>query len=252
MSKPYKHIDHIKNHLTIAGGAKHFMPPKAVTAAEIARRQGRTPDHLMSEFEYKSLQGAALMVKSAVEPEDIQFLNDFIAPASENSAWYRKFFASHRMRRVGRMAYIGFDEEDLCPSSHDLLEQAKDGFSGAVVRAHGLVRAYETGARDIAMHREALGSTVGDASLLLVGAQMADSVRPMRPFATQMAVRDQSLAMFERSRTMWREIGGTHPSLAQLAYPDSDLAVHIRRNDDVPPNMRAAIEQVNDIYAMPR
>lgn len=253
MNKPPKHIDHIKNHITSANGAKDFVPPKAVTSAEQARRHDRLPGHLLSEFEQKGWQGATILVKAAVEPEDIEFLHRFIAPAGEVSAFYRKFQSTRRMRRVGHLANLGFDEEELCPTSHDVLEGAKDAFSHAAAVSHGLVRAYETRARDIPMHREALGSAMGDASLLLVGAYVADSVRPMRPYATQMAVRDASLAMFERSRTMSREIGGTHPSIAGLAYPDSDYAVHLRRSSDIiPPAMREAIEEINDVCAMPR
>lgn len=249
MSKPPKHIDHIRNHLP--KDDRHFKLPALRTPSEIEYWHEQMHGARIATFELRGLQAARTFTQRASTAEDIRFINNVLAPAGEVSAWYLKFFSSTRMRRVGHIPMLGFEDIDLRPTARDVHEQSKDALGQAIAIGHGFVRAHETRARDIHMHREALGTAIGDAALLLSTIEIADTVRPMRPYATQMAVRDHGLAMFERSRTMWKEIG-SHPSLAQLAYPDSDLSVYIRRSDDTPPNMIEAFEEATAAYAIPR
>jgi len=246
MKRPYKHFDIPKQHLSDIG---HYVPPKARTALESERRHGRLPGTLLAESELRGLYIARHVIAKVKTPEEIKFAVHTLAPAGLNSTWYRIARASNRMRKVGRLPFLATgDDEELRPSSKDVHEQTKDVFAQAIGVGHGLVRAMEAKHRDIPMHPVALGNVIGQASLTLASVEVADDVRVLRPFETQEVVREQAIGMLGLARTMGSELG-THPSLAQLADPDSDFSVYLRRT--APDAVYEALDEAARMYAMP-
>ncbi len=247
MGKAFKHFDLPTQHLPAEGA--HFVPPRARSRAEIARRRGRPAGTLVAEHQLHGLQIAANVLERVGQQDDrdLIFATRVIAVAGLNSAWYTFPSGDVMRRRLALPNMIGIDGEEP-PSFADHYAMAKQGFREATIAAEGLVFAAGERSRQAAAQRMALGRQLGENSLVLACSELA----PFLPFdngerAVQAQARQLSLQTLEGARNMTEEIG-TAPSLAGFADPDSDLSVFFRRN--APDGAYEALEAATATYGI--
>lgn len=231
--KPFKDFDLPTNHLPDAG---HFVPRRARDAREIDRRRGLRAGTLLTEHQARGLTVAELILDQVEEPEDVQFSSKVLAVSGINSAWYSFARGAEEkvMRRRLKLPKLATGNPEQLPNLSILLLMSRSRLSQAVARAHVLVAAHETlPAGEVAERRTILGREVG-----AIGLELACVATPggigrygdvMSDFEAQNFARKRGLWALHHARTLVTEIG-SHPSMAQLADPDSDVGVYWRRN----------------------
>jgi hypothetical protein len=244
MKKPFKHFDMPTQHL--AGYDTHFIPPKARSAAETERRRSRPAGALVAEHQLHGIQIAATVLARVSEQPDIDFVSQLIGVSGLNTASYVFPKGDVMRRRILLPNMIGEDGVEP-PRTADHLEAARHGLREATVAAEGLLIVAGEKSKATMRLRMELGRQIGETSLGLICADMADIVPFDNELAIQSMARQQSLLALEASRTMGAEIG-TPPSLAQLADPDSHLSVYFRR--EAPNGAYQAFEEATSLYAI--
>lgn len=245
----YKDFDLPTKHLP---EAEHYVPPKARDEGEIERRRGLPTGSLMAEYQRQGLVIASTILEFLEEPRDIEFSARLLAVSGLNSAWYSFAQNSEVMRRRLKLPLLIRDHAEDRPNSAQVMEEAKMGFKEAYVAGHQVVR-HLTERREVVYvenYRTRLGRHLGNASLKLGCAQMADLVVQASDSLTdhdvQAMVRQRSLYVLDDARVLKEEVG-SHPSIAQLADPDSDLSVYWRRQ--APNGALGAYEMATELVA---
>ena len=97
--------------------------------------------------------------------------------------------------------------------------------------------------RRLNQHKKLYMRQLGNAALELVGSRLdPELIAEASAYDAQLWARMQSLRLLDTARNLG-EVIGRHPSLKQLADPDSYLSVHIRRTAP-----RAAKQAFTDAY----
>lgn len=246
MTKPYKRFNLPTQHLS---GNTHYVPPKARSSEEIERRRSLPKGVVLAEQRYRgALIGARILRKVEDEP-DVAYANKLIAACSMDSAWYAYGRGSDVMGRYLKLPVLARGEGDTLLHSLSAREHAQFAFEEAIVAAQDLLSAVETGSPARERKTQILGVNLGNAALTLACAPEGDSVRNLTPFMAQAWAREQGMGVLRTARALAVNTG-TPPSLAQLADPNSDLAVEIRRH--APNAVDQAYEEGVTLYAMPR
>ncbi len=182
---------------------------------------------ILAEHQRDGLLIASQMLQSVEEPEDLAFIADLIAMSGLNTSWYSYAVHSPVMRRRLNLPTLGDEETDWYETSIGLRAKTQQGLVGAAKLADSLaISTYERGAT--ARHKQQLGRQLGNISLGLACIELSNSADAYSAFDIQHFAREQSLRTLERARTFSDRIG-SHPSIAQFADPNSDLAIHLRR-----------------------
>ncbi len=208
------------------------MPRKARDAAEIERRRALPAGSLLADFQYRGIKMANAILEHVKEPEDIQFSARLLAVGGLNSAWYSFAQDAEVMRRRLKLPLLIHPNPLLRPNSNDLMHATQQGFQESALNAKKLSIAIEHETNRVGLRKTQMGRVLGNSSLKLACVQLGDQVVADSSHLTdhdvQVLVRQRNLHMLNDARVVANEIG-SHPSMAQLADPDSDLSVHWRR-----------------------
>jgi len=246
MKRPYRDFNLPVQHLA---GSNHYVPPKARSTDEIERRRSQPRGVVLAEQQYRGMLIGSRILRKVEDEPDVAYAYQLVAASGMDSAWYTYARNSETMSRRLKLPVLAGHEDETLFQSLAVRERAQVIFEDAIVAAQGLLSAVEASSSVKGKKAIALGKTLGNASLALACVPEGDSVRNLTPFMTQAWVREQSMSVLQNARAMTANIG-TPPSFAQLADPNSDLAVEIRRN--APNAVEQAYEEGITLYAMPR
>lgn len=224
MKKPYRDFNLPSHHLT---AERHFVPPKARSSSEIERRHEMPRGTILAEHELAGFRIADRVLGAVEEWPDIQYAEKVVAPATLNTAQYGYAAGGAVMSRRLKLPVLAVGDEPR-QSTAELLEEATYSFSDLVQSADWLVDAIRNESERVRKHRWEVGRMAGDAALLLSTVTLGDRLKTATPFVAQTKARERGLITLDNSRALGMEIG-TPPSIAQLADPNSDLSVYIRR-----------------------
>lgn len=211
----------------------HYVPPPAREADEIARRQAERPGHLIAEQQLAGIQIAGEALGKIEGSEDTNFLAGVLAVSAYNSAWYT--FAEGAdmevMRRHVDLPWLMGPTPHDRPTSETVLEHARRDLLYATEQAYAVEQAIHYGSPRVHDFRPRLGRTLARAALHLavvdLGDKLAGSPR-ISDAKVQKMVRARCTRRVTQARTMAADIG-SHPSLAGLTDPLSDVSVFIGR-----------------------
>lgn len=218
------------------GEAGHYVPPMAREADEITRRQLARPGLLIAEQQELGthIAAAAVDLLPDAEATDVRFTADILAVSGINTAWhlYAERQGMQVMRRNIQLPFMVGPRPDMRPTSADVLRGATVGIHAAAHEAHAVTVATRYGSPRVHDFRRRMGRTLGESSLLLatvdLGDKLAGSPR-IRDSYVQRIVRARGTKTLEAARQKYKEVG-SHPTMAGLADPLSDLRVFIARN----------------------
>lgn len=208
-----------------------YVPPKAYDPSEVARRRELNPGTLVLEHQANGLIVAEQLLYVCEGRKAVDFTAETLTVAGLNSAWYsysqRSTDTMRRRLKLPVMMHLRNHNPDA------LIEDAVELLGTARKEAERLVDAAETDRRKMALRQRKVGVATGNASLRLacVAAVRAGEFGeiPQNDASLQDLARSKGLAALNRARTAHQELH-THPSLAQLADPYSDLRVHWQRS----------------------
>lgn len=228
----YKDFDLPNKHLT---NEADFIPPRTRDEEEEARRRANPSGTVILEFQDKGLEIARAVLgglKNSSE-EDIKFASETFAATGLNTAWYSFARNARVQRRRLKLEVLATDDPEQRPSTFMLLNNAISDLEDAEAQSKLLVAQYIIGSPESFRQRTILGRTVGHAALTLSCVPLGDRIGyddyQMTDFDLQDLARRRGLYSLEDGRRLASKIGSA-PSLAQLAYPDSDLSVYWRRH----------------------
>lgn len=221
--QPYNTFDLPTRHLT----DNDYTPPKARRSDEIARRHDLPAGTVLAEQQHSGLTVAHRMLELVDDPKDINFVTNIVAVSGINTSWYNYGRGGEVMRRRLDLPTLATDEDDWRETREGLLIKAKEGLAHAVLLADSY-RQSIVERRKVARTKRLLGRHMGNVSLQLACVRLGNAPLSLSPFHTQVIARDQALETLESSRVIGQRIG-VHPSVAQLADPDSQTALFIRR-----------------------
>ena len=227
MKKPYRDFDLPNRHLTEAHN--HYVPPKARSSSEIERRHELPRGTVLAEQQLRGIAIAGHVLTKISDEPDVHFATAVLAPASLNTAWYSFARRSDVMRRRLKLPILRNGWFDEAPNSTMLLFQSQDQLSDLMAVAGLHVAATMDRSPRLTKLSTAVGRLAGEAALHISCVEIADQLPETTPFVAQDMARIASLKTLQVARKLHADFD-TPPSLAQLADPDSDLAVHIRRH----------------------
>lgn len=223
MNKPYRNFDLPKQHLD----ERHYTPARARSKSEIERRRSLPSGTTLLEHQRDGLAIASQMLEWNEQPEDVAFTSNVIAMSGLNAGWYSYAADAPVMRRRLSLPRLADEELGWRETRSGLLTKAQQGLARAVTLAGALAEAAAEG-RSLERHKRSLGRQLGNISLNLACLDLGDVAGSYSEFDIQNLAREQSLQTLEDARTFGARIG-SHPSIAQLADPNSDLAIYLRR-----------------------
>jgi hypothetical protein len=215
-------------------GGEHYTPPKARDEQEIERRHGMPRGLLIAEQQQLGVRVAASILYLLEDKESVRFSSRLLAASGMNTAWYEFANRAERevMRRRLKLPLLIAGRPEWRPNSEELRRDASTGFAEAAVSATKVMKAIEFSSPRKRDFDTELGRTIGKASLTTACIGLGDKVHNnyrLDDADVQMLVRRQGLSALRDARSLGTELG-SNPSIAQLANPDSDLAVYWRRN----------------------
>jgi hypothetical protein len=246
MNKLRTNFDLPTNHLK---NAKVYVPPKARSSSERDRRHDLPKGSLILEQQYLGTQIAEYLLGSVEEPEDISFVTKILAAAGMNTSWYNYGQTDSVMRRCLKLPMLTFGFNERPESQADLLLKAGYHLGEMGRMAEYLATAHALSDPKIAKIRKEMGRTAGNASLSINCIGLADQLPGATPRVAQEMARVSCLVALQGAKVLSPDAGYA-PSFAQLPDPDSDLAVHIRR--DAPNNVFAAYDEAVSMFAVQR
>lgn len=246
MKRPYRDFNLPVQHLA---GSNHYVPPKARSSDEIERRRSQPRGVVLAEQQYRGMLIGSRILRKVEDEPDVAYAYQLLAASGMSSTWYLSARDSETMSKRFKLPVLARDEDGTLFQDLTVREHAQVAFEDAIVAAQGLLSAVEASSPIRGKKAMALGRTLGNASLALACVPEGESVRNFTPFMTQAWVREQGMGILQNARIMAADIG-TPPSFAQLADPNSDLAVEIRRH--APNAVEQAYEEGVTLYAMPR
>ncbi len=238
MKTPYKNFDLPKQHLI----GEHYVPTRARHSDEIERRHTLPRGTIMLEHQRDGLAIASHVFGAVEDEKDLQFVTDTLAASGLNAAWYSSAQHADVMRRRLELPDLANDKLDWRETREGLLVKVREGLANAVQLANVLAQATPEH-RSFKRYAFNFGRQMGNVSLKLVCVQLGNVSHGMNAFDIQALAREQSLAALDEARTIAGTVG-VNPSIAQLADPDSPLAVYWRRK--APNGAYEAFEQATE------
>lgn len=234
--QPFSNFDLPRQHLSDQG---HYVPPKARDEAEIARRRMLPRGTLVAEQQVRGIEVAHRILETVKVGEDMAFTTRMLGMAAINSSWY--IFgqgAPDVMRRRLMLPKMADDENEWRQTPDELRVQTINGLRESRRQAAAITEA--TAANRLTARRSrSFGRLLGNVSLHLGVLDDGRTIIGGDAFEVQKHVRDKALDLLEFARQFGQDTQ-SHPSIAQLANPDSPLGVHWRR--EAPDNAFYAYE----------
>lgn len=231
----------------------HHVPHKG-RGAEAELRRGKPYGWLTARMQRNGLLIVGSLLEQVKDPQSVAYVRNLGAQCLLGSSWHTFAEQAPHMRRRLKLARL-----DLARANRDAgpADTARLTDEATTYITHGVLPSAE--AMVIAKRRQstetldnrhvALGRQLGTAGLLLVGAD-AGNVVVDNPWLddsqVQSIVRTRSLDLIRSIPELAQDLGAT-PSLAQLAEPDSPLAVMTR--DTAPDDVHFAYRDALDQFA---
>ena len=167
--------------------------------------------------------------------DDVSYAIGIVAPSGYNTAWYSGAQAAGPFVQRRRLKYPRFDTPGGIVPPQMFWDDGRQQFRGVLKLADTIARettAQRPGSTDderrLMQHKVLYMRQLGNACLALVGSQVDPAVTETSSRYAQLLARQHGNDLMQVSRQIGQLIG-RHPSLKQLADPDSHLFVHIRR-----------------------
>lgn len=252
--QPYSQFNLPSHHLPLNGS--DAQPASARKPAEIYYRRSRRKGSLVLDEQRKGLMIADRMVQ-AIETgkfDDDDFTARMLAMAGINTSFYTYARDSRVMDRRLDLPTLASDEGDRLAnytSRSELLNQASGGMDKSLQLGTKLYEAFLIRREGVATSVR-LGKSLGNTSLLLASLNLPKKVSGLTVFEAQHTTREHLLDLLEDARTIASKPVsglkpmGSHPSIMQLADPNSDLSVYWRRNapNDAVDLLESSIESI--------
>lgn len=241
---PYTDFDLPTKHLSELLPEQHYAPARTRDREEAERRRGLPTGTLLLEQQRRGLVMASAILDRVHTPEGVDFASHLIAIGGMNSSWYSFGRGAASMRRRMKLPVVAHDDNDWRQDRSGLIEASKQGLVEAAGYAEVLIAA-KLNRAPRPRSNVVFGRAMGNTCLELGCIRFGDTFIGQSAFDAQATARTISLNIVEQARVLGTRMG-THPSIAQLADPDSDLSVAWRREapDDAFEALEAAYEEV--------
>jgi len=239
MKTPYKNFDLPTHHLT----DQHYIPARTRRADEAERRRALPRGTILREYERDGLANIRHIVAGAEDDRDFAFIQDILAACALNSSWYTYAQQAERMRRTLTLPTLFDPETGERREPSALQTDAVASLDLAIEQADGLVAAH-TERRLKPRQLFVAGRAMGNTALKVSALSLGTATYGLSPAEASVAVRRHGLATVERARTLQDELG-VNASAAQLADPNSEVSVYIRRH--APDRVSDLFEEVLEI-----
>ena len=223
--KPYKDFDLTSTHIV----DNHYVPPKARRSDEIARRHSLPRGTVLLEKQRDGISIASDILQQDYDQPDKDFIIETLGASALNTSWYTFAQSAPVMRRRLKLPELADDQADWRETRPGLLVKIREGLVGATHMAEK-VRMSHVNRLETRRQTTLLGRQLGNVSLKIASLPIANTAMGQSAFDIQEAARLRSLEALETARTFADRTLGLHPSIAQLADPDSPLSVYWRRN----------------------
>jgi len=207
----------------------HDVLPKSQDPERIAYLKRMPAGTANAEAQFFGHGVAYGVLNTVTDPEAISYAVDILAPAAFNTAWYNGAQAAGMEVQRRRLKLPRFDLPHGNQLPSDFWQLGRQAFGGSLKVADTIVRATHNQDRRLNQYKKLYMRQLGNAALELVGSQLDPKlIAEASAFDAQLWARMQSLRLLDTARNLG-EVIGRHPSLKQLADPDSYLSVHVRR-----------------------
>jgi hypothetical protein len=212
----------------------HFVPPKARSAAEIARRKKmpKLPpgkSQLIAEYQKRGVDFSAGIFEKVGDEASIKYAAGTLAVVAWNASWYTNARrATDVMRRRQLLPKIADDETGARLTEVELSGRIGNSFMTLSMQAEGIVAERARG-QVVSSHDWKFGQKAGNTALEL--SALHHNITGIGGNAVE--IQDQMMAAAMLTAEEARNLGlviGAVPSFAQFADPDSALSVNWRRN----------------------
>lgn len=224
--QPFSNFDLPRQHLSEQG---HYVPPAARDEDEIRRRRALPAGTLLAEQQAHGVALAGNILSRVEAGEDMLFTTQMLGMATINSSWYVFAQGKHApdvMRRRLILPKLADQETDWRQTAEGLREETVEGLATAGLLAQAF--AADRAANRVSVRRDrAFGRHLGNVSLHLAVLRDGQTTIGGNAHEVQIEVRDRALELLDVARQFSID-HHSHPSIAQLANPDSPLGVHWR------------------------
>lgn len=240
--RPPKQLDLPRNHFE---GISHYETYRSDIPGIIAKRQLH-PGTLISDQEHRSVQIIdALHPTRFDSPSDQHAARDIYTRTTLGSANYglrsdETMFSTLRLGLVADGRRTTYAERHYT-SPEEYLAQTQRSIALAAMTSETRLRLLRTGGdpKRIYVLKRSVGRHLGNAGLQTLSYDMPGKFTHLHPVDIQIKSKERAIELLSDTRDYAQDIGVV-PSVAQLAEPDSPVAVDIRRN--APPAVRRAYE----------
>lgn len=229
----------------------HHIPPKG-RGAEADLRAGKPRGWLTARMQRNGLLIISSVLDRVEDPRSVRYVRNLGAQCLIGSSWHTFAEQAPHMRRRLKLPRLDLLRTQYDPSfvtTAALTKAVQDRLAHDVLPgAENMMTAFRYHAAGVLDNRHlTLGRQLGGTGLLLAAADIGDSVARspgLEDSEVQTAVRTRSLELIRTIPALAHTLGET-PSLAQLAAPDSPLAVMTRETapDDVHFAYRNALDE---------
>lgn len=217
---------------TLQAKGADYVPPKARDEDEIARRKRLPSGTLLAEQQRDGVAITGDILAQLERQEDLEFASRLLGASALNSSWYLFAQGAPVMRRRLKLPMLANPLPGMRPISAELAIARDQRLTQVKQKAETHAQMVAFGLSELAVDDNTviLGRSLGNTALAIATVDLGDQVwaNNTDDFAVQDLVRRRSLRTLKDARELGSELH-TIPSLAQLANPDSDLAVFWRR-----------------------
>jgi hypothetical protein len=227
---PTKHLELRPSGLYFARKG-HYVPPKSRDSTEIDRLHSLPRGTKLAELQLKGVQVMRSIFENLeIGDESLGFATKLLSASGLNTAWYGFAQNSSVMRRRLKLPKFDHEDPEQRPSGLMIRGEIVGSLGTAAIYGQLVIDSLKI-PRKNEQARTDLGRKIGNISLaascLSVGDFFGYETEHMSPFAIQHQARLLGFKSLSDARTLGDAIG-VAPSIAQLADPDSPLAVFWR------------------------
>lgn len=227
-----------------------FVPPKAITPEEIARRRKLFSGTLLAEHQERGTRILGGIIEKLDDAESIHIASGIAAITLWNTGWFVSARRSKdAMRRRTILPPMAKKGETVRMSEEDLRVRINTSFDVLAEQAAATVR-HRTEARIVGPHEKAFGQKLGNTALELAALHHGIAHVGGDPVEVQDQMMIAAMMNVQEAHNLGMEIQAV-PAVAQMAYEDSPLMVNFRQRSTT--ELRQAItDTVGQIGYAPR